>query len=941
MDDVTTPAAQPNPPEQPTPPEPEWPTEPESAQPAEPRQAEELTQWGARVGGATQPIAPMTPTPWDDAPATPDSLSDAPTLVTSAPYPMAPAGPSAGFARRLRDLRQAAGQRPRRPRMGRRAALISLALLIVLGLPALLGAVSAIHDYTTLKSLGQSGITSLLAVKGDLTGKPSASLSGGSSSASLSSLTGGSGTTASLVKAIQMLLAAPGPDVASPAYTYLAQRQSGTFYPLTVTVQPAKGVPSEGDKPVTFTTTLATNTYFALGGQPIPTPTASVTGSATGSATTPAATTAPSPTATSTAGTSASGKTSSAIPDPAHIAKAEQDLRAAQSDFQQMSAQLEHPDVTLALVGMLPVAGSDMRAAQTLAQVGVDVSQAGLALLEAATPLLTRLHGASSLLSGNDKLITSADITALQQGMTVAAARLTDATQRLKTVDVSALPLSAHQKALFAEVEPLLPQITALLPQASGLIGVAGWLLGVDQARHFLVQTLDRGEMRATGGFTGQYGVLTLNDGKLAPFSLQDVNCLDYLTGCLSNGWIFGRRPPAPYNSWWPFGNWGLRDSNLSADFPTNAQLVMNVYYHESGQKVDGLIDVSPIAIEDVLRVTGPIQIPLYGETITADNLEAKLHYYQQDPAAIAKEKKLSAGDNSTSSRKRFTQLVGQLLQERVKSLPVSEMVPLAERMLLDMRSKDLEVYLTNPDAEKLLTQLHVDGSVNTAPETDGFLLVQSNVSVSKATSFVKVTQQDNVTLDNQGGATHHLTVTFSANYTYNQVYGYLTYRDYLRFYVPPQSKLLGGDGFDTGKPLCWGPYASSPGSSSSPPSATPTPTTTPGPTATPGPTPTPTPPPTPTTPALFGDVSACSANPYPHGELVCPAGHYQPGPQAPNEFGSNGYLPWANDKLGVPPNTTSDLANRAMYAGYVVVPDSCTAKVTLSWYTPNVAPKG
>ena len=227
---------------------------------------------------------------------------------------------------------------------------------------------------------------------------------------------------------------------------------------------------------------------------------------------------------------------------------------------------------------MFPVAGDDIRAVETLAHVGVDAAQAGLALLQAATPLLTRLHGSSSLLSGSQQLITQADITALQTAMTVAAARLEDAITRLKSVNVNALPLSAHQKALFLQVTPLLPQATALLPQASNLIGVAGWMLGVGQPRHFLVQTLDRGEMRATGGFTGQYGVLTLSDGKLAPFSLQDVNCLDYLTGCLSNGWIFGRRPPAPYNQWWPFANWGLRDSNLSADFPTDAKLVTDVY---------------------------------------------------------------------------------------------------------------------------------------------------------------------------------------------------------------------------------------------------------------------------------------------------------------------------------------------------------------------------
>lgn len=784
---------------------------------------------------------------------------------------------------------------------------ISLGLLLILAIPVAVALVSAARDYSTLKGLGESGVAHLLAVKDDLTGQSSgassSSSSSSSSSTSLSSL-GGSGTSAALLATLQSLMAAPGPSVNNPAYTYLAQRQSGTFNPLTVTVQPAKGVASEGKKTVTFSTTLANNTYFALGGQPKPKPTPSPTS-------TPTAT--PTATSTPTTGGTTGGKASSMIPDPTRIAAAERDLRAAEQDFQSLADQIDHPDTILALAAMFPAAGDDIRAVETLAHVGVDASQAGLALLQAATPLLTRLHGSSSLLSGSQKLITQADITSLQAAMKVAVARLEDAATRLKSVNVNALPLSAHQKALFLQVIPLLPQATALLPQANNLIGVAGWMLGVGQPRHFLVQTLDRGEMRASGGFTGQYGVLTLSDGKLAPFSLQDVNCLDYLTGCLSNGWIFGRRPPAPYNQWWPFANWGLRDSNLSADFPTDAKLVTDVYYHESGQKVDGLIDVSPIAIEDVLRVTGPIQVPLYGETVTADNLEAKLHYYQQNPVAIAKEKQISGGNKSTSTRKQFTQLVGQLLQERVKSLPMSQMAPLAERMLMDMCSKDLEVYVTNPQVEKLLTQLHADGSVNTTPGTDGFLLVQSNTSVSKATNFVKVTQRDNVTLDAQGGATHHLTLTFTANYVYNQVYGYLTYRDYLRIYVPPQSQLLSANGFDTGKPLCWAPYAGY-GTKE---------------------------------PALFKGVPLCSGNPYTQGELVCPSGSFAPGPQSPfvssQEYplsSQNGSIPWVSDVLGWPPSTTSDLPNRAMFGGYVVVPDYCTATVTLSWYTPNVAAK-
>jgi uncharacterized protein DUF4012 len=778
--------------------------------------------------------------------------------------------------------------RPGLRRWGRRriALLVSVALLLSLALPGVLAVSSALNEYQSLKALGEDGLARLTAVKTDLLGQ-----SDGGSGSPLSG--GGSALPGSSTLAeLQALLAAPGPDVINPVYTYLAQRQSGTYYPLQVTVNPAKGVASEGKKPATWKATMGENTYFALGGAPKPAPTATSTATAASPTPTPAAT------GTTGTGSTGAGRLSSRLPDQAHIALARKDLLAAESDFNTLGARLAHPDWVLSLAAVLPAGATGLADARALARVGVDAASAGIAMLDAATPLLLRLHGASSLLSGKTQLITQADISALVNGLTVVSAKTDDIVTQLKTVNVDALPLSARQKALFAQFMPLLPQVKTLADEAVPLLTTFGWIIGADKTRHFLVQTLDRGELRASGGFTGQYAALTLTGGKMGPLTLQDVNCLDYLTGCLSNGWIFGRRPPAPYNTWWPFANWGLRDSNLSADFPTNARLVLSVYQHESGQKMDGLIDISPLVIEDVLRVTGPIKVPLYNETITATNLETKLHYYQQDPAAIALEKKLSGG-----GRKSFTQLVGQLLLERVKALPLSMMAPLAMQMLTDMRSKNLEVYFTDPAAQALLSKYALDGAVDTTPGVDGYLLVQSNVSVSKATTFITVTQKDNVTLDAKGGATHHLTLTFHGNYTYTQVWGYLTYRDYLRIYVPPNAKLLGGDGFDSGTPMCWPTSAGK-------------------------------------APSKYAKLPVCSGNPYPNDEMVCPSGDYAPGPRAPDVFGSDGYIQWPVDTPGGPTNTTSDLHGRAMYGGYIFVPDGCTATVTLSWYAPGVAPK-
>src|SRR4029077_10042970 len=125
--------------------------------------------------------------------------------------------------------------------------------------------------------------------------------------------------------------------------------------------------------------------------------------------------------------------------------------------------------------------------------------------------------------------------------------------------------------------------------------------------------------------------------------------------------------------------------------------------------------------------------------------------------------------------RKRFTQLVVRLIQDKVKHLPTSEMIPLAKQILADMRARDVQLYVTNKDIEDLLVKARASGAMDVTPGVDGYTLNQANVSIAKSTPYVKVTQTDDVTLDNSGGATHRLTITLR-NDPQGPIYGYPTY---------------------------------------------------------------------------------------------------------------------------------------------------------------------
>jgi len=574
------------------------------------------------------------------------------------------------------------------------------------------------------------------------------------------------------------------------------------------------------------------------------------------------------------------------------LQQAQADFNKAESDFTALQQLVNRSDVQDAITQFAPEYGGKLTMAQRLVQVGLDISRMGGEMSSVAMLGANIIHS-SPLASGSNKpLITVSDITAIEGAMVHALYYIDDVQFQMSQVQLKDLPISDRQKAQLTSALSLLPTARNAIVQAQGLVSIVSWLLGVGQARHFLVQTMDRAELRPGGGFTGQYGILEIQDGRMAPFSLRDVALLDYA----GNGIELGRLPPSQYK-WMNFGNFGLRDANLSGDFPTTARLAMQVFQEEGGGPVDGDIALTPVVISHILDVTGPINVSLYGEVITAKNLEDKLHYYQQNYAAIAIEQQ-KTHNYGHEARKSFTSLVGQLLLDKVRHLPVSKLITIARNAVKDIQSRDLEIYFNNPAAEAWLVEHGYSGAMDTYSKQDGFMVVQANISISKASQYVHTTEHDSITLDAQGGATHQLTITLTYNQT-GPVYGFDTYADYIRVYAPASAQFLDGDGFDTGKPLCKSGKANSP-------------------------------------PGGQGDQGGCSQSnkPSPGSPRYCPSGNYSLGDRGYTLNNSKGQ--WVVDSLGAPTALTSDLPGRAMFGGLTETPKNCISTITVSWYVPH-----
>src|SRR5690348_1351099 len=277
----------------------------------------------------------------------------------------------------------------------------------------------------------------------------------------------------------------------------------------------------------------------------------------------------------------------------------------------------------------------------TLLRMGHELASAGREALDAAIPILAAVSPSAAAAGGSAATpAATATPAALGVAQPATPALTLDQLTQARTVlaDVRAHVTRAETlrrsirdpNGLGASVASLLTafdRVTPALPQAfddaDTLLQAAPALLGVQQPASYLLELLDSAELRAGGGFIGNYGIIGVASGRVESATVRDTYLLDNAA----------RRvlPFPPDYSWFHLAPaMGLRDSNLSPDFTTNAQLAERIYEQESGgDTVDGVIAITPHFISGLLTLTGPIAVPGYNETVTSENLEAKIHFYQ------------------------------------------------------------------------------------------------------------------------------------------------------------------------------------------------------------------------------------------------------------------------------------------------------------------------
>jgi hypothetical protein len=460
------------------------------------------------------------------------------------------------------------------------------------------------------------------------------------------------------------------------------------------------------------------------------------------------------------------------------------DILIAQNDFTQLQTELNQSPL-FGLASGIPGIGAKVDAARHLARIGSDVTDIAQHLITIAETIVTIMH--RSPLNASAPFLANADLAVISPNIAALAAPLADINAQVHGANLGGL-LSASQQAQLTKVLADLPQISTALTTVQQFIGVAPQLLGLNTPATYLIVAMDRSELRPGGGFQGNYALATLRDGRLInQLKLTDTYLLDENNG---RCWNPASVIPAPYQSWWIWGCWGLRDSNISADFPTTARYALQEYTAESGQHAQGFIALTPQLIQQLLDLTGPITIGYgYNVKVTSANLEATIHYYQLAYQGAAGTD-LPPADQISSKAKRFTSLLGRALLDRLQHVPQNVLLTFARDALDDLKTKDIQVYSTDPAVENFFTSQHIAATMQRGTG-DGIFVVDTNLS-GKQNTYVQERIADTVQIDPAGMATHTLMLTYTfANPTNAPTYSnYIkgAYRDYVRIYIPPQA---------------------------------------------------------------------------------------------------------------------------------------------------------
>ncbi len=324
----------------------------------------------------------------------------------------------------------------------------------------------------------------------------------------------------------------------------------------------------------------------------------------------------------------------------------------------------------------------------------------------------------------------------------------------------------------------------------SGLIS----LLGSSENKHLLVIFENPSEIRPAGGFVGSYADLTFYQGKIQEIDVNDIYYPDK---------FLKLKVVPPLQLQGMTVGWGARDANWFFDFPASARKIQEFIeaspiYSDRNIKFEGVLAINVRVIEDLLKLTGPIELKQYKLTLDENNFLKQVQY------------EVEAGRDKQPGQnpKRILKTITPILIERLKTLDSDGKKKLLESLAYRVQNKDIMAYFKDSKLQNFILGFGMGGEIFSLPSRfsgDYLAIVNANVGGGKSDAFMKETITLNSKIMNSGSLSNNLKIVRQHKGNKEKESWYrATNQNFMKVFLPSNSHLevISGNSEKVIKPL-------------------------------------------------------------------------------------------------------------------------------------------
>lgn len=325
------------------------------------------------------------------------------------------------------------------------------------------------------------------------------------------------------------------------------------------------------------------------------------------------------------------------------------------------------------------------------------------------------------------------------------------------------------------------------------LLRLLSRLAGQEGEGIYLLLMQNNTELRPTGGYIGNFGILKIKDGEITEFYLKDTDELESAEGKTNKQYI---TPPAPLAKYFSERQWRFGDANWSPSFPETARNAQDLYNIEvasvpAEQKVfDGVIAFNPELVNDWLKIIGGVTINI------TENIQYTTDNFSDTPQNLYPGESI---DSKIIKEKIYiVDAIAQEVRNKMLNSSIATILQIVSTLRHNIEDNSLFFYFNEPELQEVLAQNNWTGALQES-DKDYLYVVDANLSNSRIDHLVK--RQIGYTVTKTEGK---LVATLRLDYQYDasqeDTSGLFqerieVYKTYTRIYVPRGAQLISHEG--------------------------------------------------------------------------------------------------------------------------------------------------